>query len=423
MGYFNELPEIAYQSPLSHKNSSRDYVIIKNIFRRVKLLDYLKDATSLFNKFIIGDGDRPDTVAEILYGDSRLDYVVILVAGITNINHEWPLQDYQIYDYALSKYKTEEEMMKVRHYETFEIRDSQNRQILPPNLIVDADFKIYGSSTQVGSVRYNLISQAGNRQLDDKTEYTVATDNIARAVTNLEFEHSENEKKREIDVLNSGYLQSFINDFRDIVKYDKNSNYITSSKSIIHKITNVDEFLQNVRKKHRYSIKQSEKNNFIWEALDNIDGINYFLDTYKVMSATKNLKLSLVDLKKFREFNNSKFKLISFCGLENNICLASCIVSVFNKKAFYHYAATTDLGRDKSASYGMIYNLMKYLQSIEVEELDFGGLSEDGSSSGVDFFKEGFNGEVVNRIGEFDIAKSNLYRYIFNKVIQFKSFN
>ena len=229
MGYFRELPEIAYQSPLSHKNSSRDYIVIKNIFRRVKLLDYLKDATSLFNKFVIGDGDRPDTIAEILYGDSRLDYIVILVAGITNINHEWPLQDYQVYDYALSKYKTEEEMMKIRYYETFEIKDDQNRQILPPNLIVDADFKMYGSSTQAGSVRYNLISQAGNIQLDDKDEYTVATDKIARAVTNLEYEYSENEKKREIDVLNSGYLQTFINDFRDIVKYEKNSAYITSS--------------------------------------------------------------------------------------------------------------------------------------------------------------------------------------------------
>tara|TARA_B100001093_G_scaffold335508_1_gene320358 strand:+ start:1414 stop:2139 length:726 start_codon:yes stop_codon:yes gene_type:complete len=229
MGYFRELPEIAYQSPLSHRNSSRDYIVIKNIFRRVKLLDYLKDATSLFNKFIIGDGDRPDTIAEILYGDSRLDYIVILIAGITNINHEWPLQDYQVYNYALSKYKTEEEMMKIRYYETFEIKDDQNRQILPPNLIVDADFKMYGSSTQTGSVRYNLISQEGNTQLDDKNEYTVATDNIARAVTNLEYEYSENEKKREIDVLNSGYLQTFINDFRDIVKYDKNSNYITSS--------------------------------------------------------------------------------------------------------------------------------------------------------------------------------------------------
>ena len=229
MGYFRELPEIAYQSPLSHKNSSTDFIVIKNIFRRVKLLDYLKDATSLFNKFIIGDGDRPDTIAEILYGDSRLDYIVILVAGITNINHEWPLQDYQVYNYALSKYKTEEEMMKIRYYETFEIKDDQNRQILPPNLIVDADFKMYGSSTQAGSVRYNLISQEGNIQLDDKDEYTVATDNIARAVTNLEYEYSENEKKREIDVLNSGYLQTFINDLRDIVKYDKNSNYISSS--------------------------------------------------------------------------------------------------------------------------------------------------------------------------------------------------
>ena len=229
MGYFRELPEIAYQSPLSHRNSSSDFIVIKNIFRRVKLLDYLNDATSLFNKFVIGDGDRPDTIAEVLYGDSRLDYVVILVAGITNINHEWPLQDYQVYDYALSKYKTEEEMTKIRYYETFEIKDDQNRQILPPNLIVDADFKMYGSSTQAGSVRYNLISQEGNTQLDDKDEYTVATDNIARAVTNLEYEYSENEKKREIDVLNSGYLQTFINDLRDIVKYDKNSSYITSS--------------------------------------------------------------------------------------------------------------------------------------------------------------------------------------------------
>ena len=192
-------------------------------------MDYVRSGAIAQQKLVLQDGDRPDTIAEFLYGDSSLDYIVILVAGITNINHEWPLQDYQDYDYALSKYGSVAEMNAIRYHETFEIKDTQGRQILPPNLIVDADFKMYGSSTQTGSVRYNLISQAGNRQLDDKTEYTVATDNIARAVTNLEFEHSENEKKREIDVLNSGYLQSFINDFRDIVKYDKNSNYITSS--------------------------------------------------------------------------------------------------------------------------------------------------------------------------------------------------
>ena len=120
-------------------------------------------------------------------------------------------------------------MNAIKYYETFEIKDDQGRQILPPNLIVDVDFKLYGSSTQFGTNRYNLISQAGNRQLDDKTEYTVATDKIARAVTNLEYEYTYNEKKREIDVLKNGYVQTFINDLRDILKYDKSSKYVSSS--------------------------------------------------------------------------------------------------------------------------------------------------------------------------------------------------
>ena len=228
MGYFRELPNILYQSPLLHKNSSTDYIGIKNLFRRAKLYDYLSENVSIFNKFVIGDGDRPDTIAESLYNDSSLDYVVVLVAGITNINHEWPLQDFQVYDYALQKYGTESEMFENHHYETFEIKDDKGRQILPPDLIVDKDFKMDGSALRFNST-YTLISEAGNTQLDDKNEYTVSTDNIARAVSNFEHEISENEKKREINVLRNGYLSIFINDLRDVVKYDKSSGYITNN--------------------------------------------------------------------------------------------------------------------------------------------------------------------------------------------------
>ena len=228
MGYFRELPNIGYQSPLSNKNSSRDFIVIKNLFRRTKLFDYLKDSVSILNKYVIGIGDRPDTVAEELYGDPSLDYVVLLVAGVTNITHEWPLYDYQVYNYALEKYGSETEMNANHHYETFEIRDDQNRLILPPDLIVDEKFVIDGTSSKYNTT-YTLISQAGNTKLDDKDQFSVEVDNIARAVTNLEFEYTENEKKREIDVLNRGYLQTFINDLRDIVRYDKSSSYITSS--------------------------------------------------------------------------------------------------------------------------------------------------------------------------------------------------
>ena len=232
MAYFRHLPNIAYQSPLSHKNRSDDFIVIKNIFRRTKLFDFLSSNVSVFQKFVIGDGARPDTVAEDLYGDSSLDFVVILTAGITNINHQWPIQDHQVYDFALEKYGSEAEMTSIHHYETLEIVDDKGRLILPPNLIVDIDFKISGTINKYPSTRYTLKSLTGNRQLDDKDEFSVLTDNIASPITNLEYEYIENEKRREIDVLRNSYVNMFVEDMKDVVRYDKSSSYITSSLAI-----------------------------------------------------------------------------------------------------------------------------------------------------------------------------------------------
>lgn len=226
MGYFRELPNIRYQSFLNHKKSTKDFVDIKNIFRRTKLFDYLSDNVSLFNKYVIEDGDRPDTIAESLYNNAEFDYIVVLVAGITNITHQWPLQDFQMYDFALAKYGSEENMNAIHHYETYEIKDSENRLILPPNLIVDSSFKIDGSALRFGTNRFTLISQAGNTQLDDKNEYTVATDNIARPVTNYEYETIKNDESRKIDVLRNSYLTTFVDDFKEVIRYSKNSHYM-----------------------------------------------------------------------------------------------------------------------------------------------------------------------------------------------------
>ena len=226
MSYFKHFPDIFYQSPLETKISSGDLVQIKNIFRRTKLKDYLQGSVSVFNKYVIEDGERPDTISELLYGSPQYDFVVILTAGITNINHQWPVQDFQIYNVALAKYGSETKMNEIHHYETFEIKDSKGRQILPPNLIVDKDFKMDGSALRFPTNRFTLISEAGNNQLDDKNEYTVATDNIARPVTNYEFEINENEKLRKIDVLRQGYLTTFVNDLRDILRYDRHSRFI-----------------------------------------------------------------------------------------------------------------------------------------------------------------------------------------------------
>ena len=238
MAYFNNLPNILYQSPLPDKSSTGDIIEIKNIFRGSKLFDYLKDNVTLFNKYVIEDGERPDTIAEEVYGSSKYDYVVILTAGITNIVDEWPLQDYQMYELALSKYGSETKMNEIHHYETQEIRDSNDKQILPPNLIVDDTFKIDGSSLRFGGNRFKIISEQGHSQLDDKDEYTISTDNIAIPITNYEFEIRKNEERRNINILRQSYLQVFINDLRDVLRYSRSSSYV-SGKLATTDISNI----------------------------------------------------------------------------------------------------------------------------------------------------------------------------------------
>ena len=92
MGYFRELPNIEYQSFLSDAVSSQDYLTVKNLFRRNKLRDDLQNVFTMFDKYEIVQGARPDTVAEEFYGREELDWVVLLTAGIINVRDEWLFQ-------------------------------------------------------------------------------------------------------------------------------------------------------------------------------------------------------------------------------------------------------------------------------------------------------------------------------------------
>lgn len=201
MSYFRELPDLFYQSPLKDRNSSTEYVRVKNLFRRVKLRDDLQNVFTAFNKYEIGEGERPDTVAEDLYGSSDLDWVVMLTAGITNVRDQWPLSDYQLYKFAENKYGTE--LNNFAFYETTEVKDSSGRLILPKGKVVDSDFKIPDP---------NSISQDLNP---------------VTGVTNYEYEVRKNDEKRLIYVLKEEYLQLYLSDLRRIMQYDKSSQYIT----------------------------------------------------------------------------------------------------------------------------------------------------------------------------------------------------
>ena len=208
MGYFRELPELEYQSFLSDAISSKEYLTVKNLFRRNKLRDDLQNVFTIFDKYEIVEGARPDMVAEEFYGDAELDWVVLMTAGIINVRDEWPLSNYRLYQYVEHKYGILE-LNEVRYYETKEIKDSNDRLILPAGKIVDEDFVLNYSDNG------NKVSVSG---LD-----------VRRGVSNWEYETIENNKKSSIYLLKRGYLQQFLNDMREIMTYGVSSEYVNES--------------------------------------------------------------------------------------------------------------------------------------------------------------------------------------------------
>ena len=202
MGYFRELPDLRYPSFLSDKMSSLDYVEVKNIFRRAKLRDDLQNNFTVFDKYEIPMGARPDTVAEDLYGNAQFDWVVLTTAGIINVRNEWPLEDRDLYNYAFKKYG--DALNSPRFFETTEVKNSDGVTILEKGKVVDSNFTIPNPNTPT------------------------ATLNPVIGISNFEYETRLNDKKRSIFILREEYLQEFINDIRQIMTYEESSEFSTT---------------------------------------------------------------------------------------------------------------------------------------------------------------------------------------------------
>ena len=126
MAYFQELPNISYPSLLPASNRVEDRIVVKNIFKRSKLRTDVNQSITAFTYYQIREGYRPDMVAEEIYDDSELDWVVLTSNNITNIRDQWPLSHNELYNHILEKYGSEANILGVHHYETKKMVDEYN---------------------------------------------------------------------------------------------------------------------------------------------------------------------------------------------------------------------------------------------------------------------------------------------------------
>lgn len=200
--FLRQLPDLDYPSLLNDRQGSGDTVRVKNLFRRVKIReDYFSNLVE-FVRYSITGNDRPDNVAEKVYGDADLDWVVLISNNIIDIKNDWPMTEYDLNVYLNDKY-TEEELVQIKEYRTIEWRDRNNQLIVPAGQVVDESFKVeYLKGTQVVSV------------------------SPIRSVSYFEWELEKNNEKRNINLVDPQYVGRIIDEYEKIMKYGKSSQYV-----------------------------------------------------------------------------------------------------------------------------------------------------------------------------------------------------
>ena len=172
--YFEKFPVILYDSV-----GNGDFKFVTNLLRRVGLRANVKSNVLLFDTYDIRSGQTPEEIADKLYDDPELHWVILMVNDITDRYHQWPLNENQFQAYINDKY---DNIDAVHHYETTQTSG-------------DTTLKI-----DVGTVN---------------TDYPSAT-----AITNYEYEVALENEKRQIRLLDPSYVEIFMEEFELLMKED-----------------------------------------------------------------------------------------------------------------------------------------------------------------------------------------------------------
>ena len=139
----------------------------------------LKSNALLYDTYNVKEGETPEMIAHKLYGDSELHFVIMLINDITDRYHQWPMSLPQFQEFINDKYDDPD---GIHHYESTQT----------------------SGDTKVKIEVFNEV---------DSDAYTGLT-----PITNREYEENEQDKKRQIRLLDPSYIEQFVDEFEKLIK-------------------------------------------------------------------------------------------------------------------------------------------------------------------------------------------------------------
>ncbi len=163
-------------------NNSGNKKLVTDIMTRIKVREKIIDEVSLYDKYDVPSGEKPEDTAFKHFGDAEYHWVILLTNNITDRYYGWPLSEQDFESYVKDKYANPD---AIHHYE-----------------LTQSSGKLTGNGPDDYSHKIEVNSDATG----------------AESVSNREFEQRIQDRKRSINLLNPAYLNTFIEEFDKLVR-------------------------------------------------------------------------------------------------------------------------------------------------------------------------------------------------------------
>ena len=108
--YFSKFPLMVYDV-----KNNKNYKLLPDILKRVKLRSGLSSSRFVFDKYNVKEGERPEDIAFIYYGDAEYHWVVMMVNNLTDRYYQWPMTQPDFEDFLTDKYGAGSEAVSYTH--------------------------------------------------------------------------------------------------------------------------------------------------------------------------------------------------------------------------------------------------------------------------------------------------------------------
>lgn len=253
--YFNNFPKIYYDFP--QDATSTELQILTDITLNVRVRKEILENITLYDEYDIQEGETPEIIAEKVYGNPELHWVIMLVNQKYDYLRDFPMTSAELYAHCEQTYGTDRVYM-THHYEKNGLVVDGRAFVKVPTVLSDAslditDFKVYDliksshGTGRIESINANtrtltvllengtfptgdIVTVTGNRPNDARQNVYKSICNFvippngfslaaeySVAVSNYDYENRLNEKKRRIKLISSSLLDQFLREFRALI--------------------------------------------------------------------------------------------------------------------------------------------------------------------------------------------------------------